>query len=62
MKLLNEEQRLGIEHGIIESFKVVGIELSNSDKLIVNLTVKTTVDTIEQLLEKYTIVTKKERE
>jgi hypothetical protein len=50
MKLLNDEQILAIKHTLETGFKENGYTLSEREKWIIDLTVKTAVGTTEQLL------------
>jgi hypothetical protein len=50
MKLLNDEQILGIKHGIERGFLKEGILLSERESWIIDLTVKSTLDVVEQML------------
>lgn len=49
-QMINQEQINGIEDGIIEGFHQQGISLSARDKWMINLTIKTTVSSVEKVL------------
>lgn len=50
MKLFNEEQILGLQHGVEQGLTENGFELSERDQLMIMLTVKTCVDTFERII------------
>ena len=51
MKLLNDDQTKAIIEGIIEGYKSVGKELNELEQAIVKISVGTTVDTIETVID-----------
>lgn len=51
MRLFNDEQILGLQHGVEQGLTNNGFELSDRDQLMIMMTVKTMVETFEKILE-----------
>jgi hypothetical protein len=51
MKLLNEEQVLGVKHGIELGFIKGGMTLSEREKLIVGLTIDSLIEMLEIIMK-----------
>lgn len=49
--MLNEEQMNGIKDGIKEGFKNHDIDLTEREKLVMDLTLKTTLDVLNKIAE-----------
>ena len=47
--MLNEEQMNGLKHGIEEGFKQQGFPLTDRDRWIIDLTVKTVIDSLTKI-------------
>lgn len=51
MRLLNDNQTKAIVDGIMEGYRSVGKELDEIEQAIVKISVKTTVETIERIID-----------